>query len=55
MQPCERGAAETLVIKQKGTGALCKKQLYSILLTFAHKALGGLRRFAKHTHSAKAA
>ena len=55
MQPCETGAAETLVTKQKGTSALCKKQLYLILLTFADKALGGLQRFAKHTYSAKAA
>lgn len=54
-QPYKRGAAETLVIKQKTTSALCKKQLYLILSAFAHKALGGLQRFAKHTRSAKAA
>lgn len=54
-QPYKRGAAETLVIKQKATSALCKKQLYLILSAFAHKVLGGLQRFAKHTRSAKAA
>lgn len=54
-QPYKRGAAETLVIKQKATSTLCKKQLYLILSAFAHTALGGLQRFAKHTRSAKAA
>lgn len=54
MPPCARGAAEPPVLQQKGNDALCKQQLYLILLAFAHKALGELRRFAKHTRSAKA-
>ena len=55
MQPCARGAAETLVIQQKGTHALCKKQLDLIRSRFARKALGVLQHFAKHARSAKAA
>lgn len=54
MQPRAKGAAEPPVMQQKGSDALCKQQLYLILLAFAHKALGDLRRFAKHTRSAKA-